>query len=127
MVRHYNYLLAGITVVALTVPLAGQEGLNEDLSPPISNSVTIGGKKLRVVYRAPSMRRRRIFGGLVLYAGSPFRGQQPVVASIDPQLADYRDPHVEETEPSPRASRAPRQGLMVALVGPAEVPTRTTQ
>jgi hypothetical protein len=67
MVRRYNYLLAGITVVALTVPLAGQEGLNEDLSPPISNSVTIGGKKLRVVYRAPSMRGRRIFGGLVLY------------------------------------------------------------
>ena len=30
MVRHCNYLLAGITVVALTIPLAGQEDPSED-------------------------------------------------------------------------------------------------
>ena len=35
------------------------------LSPPADTSVTIGGKALTVKYSAPSMRGRKIFGGLV--------------------------------------------------------------
>lgn len=35
------------------------------LSPPAETSVSIGGKKIEVKYSAPSMRGRKIFGGLV--------------------------------------------------------------
>ncbi|MBI4874173.1 MAG: DUF2911 domain-containing protein [Acidobacteria bacterium] len=35
------------------------------LSPPAETSVAIGGKKIEVKYSAPSMRGRKIFGGLV--------------------------------------------------------------
>jgi hypothetical protein len=37
------------------------------LSPPAQTTATIGGKKLTIAYSAPSMRGRKIFGGLVPY------------------------------------------------------------
>jgi hypothetical protein len=39
----------------------------QELSPAASTSVTISGKKLTIAYSAPSMRGRRIMGGLVPY------------------------------------------------------------
>src|SRR5215472_9415498 len=48
----------------LAVTAAGQGRV---LSPPMSASVTIEGKKLQVDYGAPSMRGRKIMGALVPY------------------------------------------------------------
>ena len=64
MIRYGNLLFAGFTLAALAAPLMGQ---GQVLSPPMSASVTIDGKKLRVDYGAPSMRGRKIMGGLVPY------------------------------------------------------------
>jgi hypothetical protein len=44
-----------------TAPLMAQ------LSPPAATSVTIAGKAIRIQYSAPSMRGRKIFGGLEAY------------------------------------------------------------
>jgi hypothetical protein len=44
-----------------TAPLLAQ------LSPPAETSVTIAGKVIRIKYAAPSMRGRKIFGGLEQY------------------------------------------------------------
>jgi len=52
----------GIVAALLTVaPLMAQQ------SPPAETSVTIGGKAIRINYSAPSMRGRKIFGGLEPY------------------------------------------------------------
>jgi hypothetical protein len=61
VVRYWNTLFIGF---ALAATLAGQGRI---LSPPMSTSVTIEGKKLRVDYGAPSMRGRKVMGGLVPY------------------------------------------------------------
>ncbi|HLK48032.1 MAG TPA: DUF2911 domain-containing protein [Bryobacteraceae bacterium] len=60
MIRCFNALL----LAAVAAPLFGQGRL---LSPPMSTSVTISGKKLQVDYGAPSMRGRKVMGGLVPY------------------------------------------------------------
>ena len=60
MIRCSHALLAA----ALVVPVFGQGRL---LSPPMTASVTISGKKLQVDYGAPSMRGRKVMGGLVPY------------------------------------------------------------
>jgi len=60
MIRYRSALLA--TIVAVSA--AGQGRV---LSPPMSASVTIEGKKLQVDYGAPSMRGRKVMGGLVPY------------------------------------------------------------
>jgi hypothetical protein len=44
-----------------TAPLMAQQ------SPPAETSVTIAGKAIRIQYSAPSMRGRKIFGGLEPY------------------------------------------------------------
>ena len=44
-----------------TAPLMAQQ------SPPAETSVTIAGKAIRIQYAAPSMRGRKIFGGLEPY------------------------------------------------------------
>ena len=41
--------------------------LAQPLSPPAETSVTISGKKITINYSAPSMRGRKIFGGLEPY------------------------------------------------------------
>ena len=58
-------------LVALTVAGLGQtQGVNKSKlmsknakSPPMEASVTIGGKQIWIVYHAPSVRGRKIFGG----------------------------------------------------------------
>ena len=52
-------------------------------------------------------------------ASGEFRCQQPVVCGPDGQLPHCGDPYVIDTELRPRASRATRQALTVALVRPA--------
>lgn len=61
MIRYWNVLAVGF---ALAATLAGQGRV---LSPPMSATVTIQGKKLRVDYGAPSMRGRKVMGDLVPY------------------------------------------------------------
>jgi hypothetical protein len=52
----------GVVVAFLAVaPLTAQQ------SPPANTSVTIAGKTIRINYSAPSMRGRKIFGGLEPY------------------------------------------------------------
>jgi Protein of unknown function (DUF2911) len=48
-------------MVLATAPLMAQQ------SPPAETSVTIAGKAIRIQYAAPSMRGRKIFGGLEPY------------------------------------------------------------
>src|SRR5215467_341510 len=60
MIRYCSALL----LAAAAVSLFGQGRV---LSPPMTASVTIGGKKLQVDYGAPSMRGRKVMGGLVPY------------------------------------------------------------
>ena len=64
MIRLRNALISGLAAVACAATAAAQGRV---LSPPLSASVTIGGKKLRVDYGAPSMRGRKIMGYLVPY------------------------------------------------------------
>ncbi len=55
--RRFGFV-AALFVVA---PLSAQQ------SPPANTSVTIAGKTIRINYSAPSMRGRKIFGGLEPY------------------------------------------------------------
>ena len=57
-------LLAALAALLMPAALIGQ---GRALSPPTSTSVTINGKKIRVDYGAPSMRGRKVMGGLVPY------------------------------------------------------------
>jgi hypothetical protein len=50
-----------IATLFVVAPLMAQQ------SPPATTSVTIAGKAIRVDYSAPSMRGRKIFGGLEPY------------------------------------------------------------
>ena len=50
-----------VAALFLTAPLLAQ------LSPPAETSVKIDGKTIRIDYSAPSMRGRKIFGGLEPY------------------------------------------------------------
>jgi len=51
----------GIVAALFAAPLLAQQ------SPPAEASVTIAGKVIRINYSAPSMRGRKIFGGLEPY------------------------------------------------------------
>ncbi len=59
----FGVLAASFMAAALlpTAPLMAQQ------SPPAETSVTIAGKAIRIQYAAPSMRGRKIFGGLEPY------------------------------------------------------------
>lgn len=50
-----------VAALLTTAPLMAQQ------SPPADTSVTIAGKAIRINYSAPSMRGRKIFGGLEAY------------------------------------------------------------
>jgi Protein of unknown function (DUF2911) len=50
-----------VAALLTTAPLTAQQ------SPPADTSVTIAGKAIRINYSAPSMRGRKIFGGLEAY------------------------------------------------------------
>ena len=62
-------LLICVTIFTSMISLAfGQAaGPRKPLSPPADTSVTIAGKAISIKYSAPSMRDRKIFGGLVPY------------------------------------------------------------
>ncbi len=62
-------LLICATVFTSIVGLAFGQATEsrKPLSPPADTSVTIAGKTLSIKYSAPSMRGRKIFGGLVPY------------------------------------------------------------
>ena len=66
-------ILAGILTIAASVALlpAGFAQMSAGaakkpmLSPPAKASVELGGKSVTIDYNTPSMRGRKIFGGLV--------------------------------------------------------------
>jgi hypothetical protein len=59
-------LLSAAVALCLNSPVAAQQK-KQPLSPPAEASVTIGGKAITIKYSAPSMRGRKIFGGLEPY------------------------------------------------------------
>lgn len=61
MIRYGTALFVGLAFAAVS---AGQGRI---LSPPMTTAATIAGKKIRVDYGAPSMRGRKVMGGLVPY------------------------------------------------------------
>jgi hypothetical protein len=61
MIRYGTALFLGLALAAIA---AGQGRV---LSPPMTATATIEGKKIRVDYGAPSMRGRKVMGGLVPY------------------------------------------------------------
>ena len=65
MFRKANTLsLAAALLIAGGVAAVAQDG-KKPLSPPANASVTVNGKTVSIAYSAPSMRGRKIFGGLV--------------------------------------------------------------
>ncbi len=64
-------LFAGLLAVGLLASGVAQEQKKQQkktpLSPPAQASVTIDGKKITIDYSTPSMRGRKIFGGLEAY------------------------------------------------------------
>jgi hypothetical protein len=64
MTKSFRTLLAPVLVLGLSVSLLNAQ---KPPSPPADTSVTIAGKKITIKYSAPSMRGRKIFGGLEQY------------------------------------------------------------
>ena len=62
MMKRRHFLIAG----AAAVPVLGQ-GFYGQASPPKETKATIGGKPMKANYYAPSMRGRKVMGGLVPY------------------------------------------------------------
>ena len=61
-------LLVGLAVsISAFAQMRSPGGGKKPLSPPEQASVTLSGKKVTIDYSAPSMRARKIFGGLVPY------------------------------------------------------------
>ena len=65
-------VLAMVASVALmpigSAQMAGGSGAKKPmLSPPAKASIQLNGKRVSVIYHSPSMRGRKIFGGLVPY------------------------------------------------------------
>src|SRR5436305_7473040 len=56
---------AVLSVLAMALTACAQD--KKPASPPAQASATVGGKKVIIDYSAPSMRGRKIFGGLVPY------------------------------------------------------------
>jgi Protein of unknown function (DUF2911) len=65
MLKLTKSLVSGLVLIvfaAIQYPVQAQKP-----SPPAETSVTINGKKITITYSAPSMRERKIFGGLEPY------------------------------------------------------------
>lgn len=62
MTNQSRFVVLSLALFGLTVAACGQKP-----SPAAETSATIGGKKVTIKYSAPSMRGRKIFGGLVPY------------------------------------------------------------
>ena len=54
-------------VIGLIAVYIGRQRYKANLSPPAQTSVTIDGKQIAIKYHAPSIRGRKIFGGLEPY------------------------------------------------------------
>ena len=81
-----SFPLALSSLIALASPaLVAAQGF---VSPPADASITIAGKKIHISYYAPSMRGRRIMGGLVPYGvvwctGANYATQIDTEADLD--------------------------------------------
>lgn len=62
-----SVMIAAALAVVASLAFAQQAAKKQPLSPPADTSVTIAGKSLAIKYSAPSMRGRKIFGGLEPY------------------------------------------------------------
>jgi hypothetical protein len=70
MRRKFMWSLGGLLLATLsTVPVVAQAGgdAKKPASPPAQAAVTLNGKKITIDYSAPSMRGRKIKGGLIPY------------------------------------------------------------
>ncbi|HLH35383.1 MAG TPA: DUF2911 domain-containing protein [Alloacidobacterium sp.] len=63
------------TITLLAISAKAQDDKKSRPSPPEQAKVTFGSKTLTIDYSAPSMKGRKIFGGLVPYdkVGAPAR------------------------------------------------------
>ena len=62
-----HFLMRTMPMGLAAVPLFGQRFGSRPTSPPTSVAATIGGKPVNIEYYSPSMRGRKIYGGLVPY------------------------------------------------------------
>lgn len=60
-------LILTTTLILATVGLASAQQKKAPASPPAETSATIGGKAVSIKYSSPSVKGRKIFGGLVPY------------------------------------------------------------
>ena len=64
-------VLTMVAALALIVPVSAQMsgggGKKPMASPPATATIQLGGKEVSIDYHTPSMRGRKIFGGLVPY------------------------------------------------------------
>ena len=65
MSRTMSFTLALVFLVASVVPATAAQGEKKPLSPPATAEELIGSNRILVHYSAPSMRGRKIMGGLV--------------------------------------------------------------
>jgi Protein of unknown function (DUF2911) len=59
--------IAGVCALILVAHLHGQRGRPNPLSPHESSTVMVDGARITITYGRPTMRGRRIFGGLLPY------------------------------------------------------------
>ena len=70
MLARRKFVFSGLAMTGLAsvgARLSQVQGFSRYTSPPASTSVTIAGKKIDIAYYAPSMRGRKVMGGLVPY------------------------------------------------------------
>lgn len=79
MLRRNLFCSLGILLLGSLIPSASIKAQNLP-SPPAQAEVSLNGKQVTIHYNAPSMRGRKIFGGLVPY-GKPWRtGANPATS-----------------------------------------------
>jgi hypothetical protein len=76
-------LAKSLSVFVLTLALAVAPQAQKP-SPPAQANVTLGGKPITVSYSAPSMRGRKIMGGLVPYGQVWRTGANPATTIVTP-------------------------------------------
>ena len=70
MLARRRFVFSGLAMTGLAsvgARLSQGQGFSRYTSPPANASVTIAGKKIDIAYYAPSMRGRKVMGGLVPY------------------------------------------------------------
>ena len=70
MLARRKFVFSGLAMTGLAsvgARLSQGQGFGRYTSPQASTSVTIAGKKIDIAYYAPSMRGRKVMGGLVPY------------------------------------------------------------